>query len=133
MIKLNPKLFEKDTVLTVISFPDVVFKMVVKVTGEKSIGRPIFKLYRRGERKKFVINGLYSQKTLIFEGNDLPFEIYEATKNMPARINSQLNLLGKPKVIKHWIKCKNLNPYFNKFEKISQVSKSGRARRLFSK
>jgi hypothetical protein len=129
-IGYDQSLFKKDKVFTIIAIGDFMAQTTrssVKSTGEMYKGTPVFKKNEKGARSKFTLRNLESPETLLFEGVDLPFKIDgEVTVNQNngftstlVRGNALINLVGDADEIKKYIETKNLNPFFNAFDRIN--------------
>lgn len=132
-LEINKKLFEKDKVFTFIgigSFMAQTTRTELKSLGFEHGGRPAFKDNKKGARKKFTVDTV-KDDLLIFEGTDLPFivdgeQVSESSNGFTSRVirgNALINLIGKPEEIIEYVKNKNLNPFFDAYDRINLVGK----------
>lgn len=126
---INPALFEEGRRFSIIYTSEMLattVRMEVVATGDSSSGRPVFKDQKKGSRKLFVCPKINDAGTLIFENISksitTPFctdmEYTRSNGNKRFSGNAMLNFMGKPEEIKEWVLTKNLNPFFNAFDRV---------------
>lgn len=121
-LSYSKEMFAKNKVYTIISIGEAFGNTTcsrIKCTGDfTSSDQPIFKRNEKGSRQKFTLRNLTSNEALLFEGATLPFKVDGETGNV-IRMNALINLSGNPEEIKNFIETKNVNKFFNAFDRIN--------------